>query len=285
MTAQEARLQCQKALQSIYDTGEAAAISRQLLEWLAEKNLPAGRSYPHWNLPETVQEKLEEISARLLKHEPLQYVLGEAWFFGQRFLVNKNVLIPRPETEELVEWILSDDLIRKQDCKVLDIGTGSGCIPITLKRKAASADVWACDVSEAALDLARKNAERLQAGVQFLLLDILDEQQWTSLPSFDLIVSNPPYIPAGEALQMDRHVREFEPHLALFVPDGDPLLFYRTICSLAKKKLRPGGAVYLEVHIDHAGAVSALFENAGYTCHTRKDMQGAERMVRAESRR
>jgi release factor glutamine methyltransferase len=193
-----------------------------------------------------------------------------------KLYVDKNVLIPRPETEELVQWIVDRNKVLKPDLQVLDIGTGSGCIAIALKRKLPSATVYACDVSGAALNVAAKNAAALGAPINFIEADILDKATWTNFPEFDIIVSNPPYIPRNEQSEMSKNVVAHEPHLALFVDNEDPLVFYRAIKAFAEKKLSSEGELFFEIHEDLADQTAQLFQRS----ELRKDMQGKNRMLR-----
>jgi release factor glutamine methyltransferase len=216
----------------------------------------------------------------LSKNQPVQYVLHESWFCGMKFYVDKHVLIPRPETEELVEWVATS--ASAGPLSILDVGTGSGCIAISLKKKLPTAFVHACDISPEALTVARRNATDLGADIDFLLLDILDSSQRGGLPSLDLIVSNPPYIPLKDKSSMSPHVVDHEPHLALFVKDEDPVIFYQAIAGLGKERLSPGGALFAEIHEALAGMVVNVFKKAGYQeIIVRKDIQGKNRMVKA----
>ncbi len=220
------------------------------------------------------QERFYQYSSRLLAATPVQYVTGYAWFMGQKFKVNEEVLIPRPETEELVEWVRSSS---KQDQPlILDIGTGSGCIPIMLKTLIPCATVHAVDISPGAVGMARQNAREKNAEIVFFELDFLDEDQWSLLPAVDVIVSNPPYIPLHDKHTMEKHVVDHEPHLALFVPDEDPLLFYKAMLRFAEQKLKPGGMIFWEIHHELA---PKLAEICAHPVEIRKDMQGRERMV------
>jgi release factor glutamine methyltransferase len=227
----------------------------------------------------------QEYLLRLMKHEPVQYVLHEAWFYGLKFYVDEHVLIPRAETEELVDWIVRDaaTLLRPEGgpLRILDIGTGSGCIPIAIRKKLAGAEVTSCDVSEAALEVARRNAQAHGVKIEFRLADILDPIARESLTRYDIIVSNPPYVPLKDKRQMAKHVMDYEPHLALFVPDEDPLIFYRAIAGFGIQHLLPRGSIYVEIHEELSGPVTELFRQAGYTTEKKSDMQGKERMVKA----
>ena len=190
-------------------------------------------------------------------------------------------MIPRPETEELVKWIEDDS--KGATVKLLDIGTGSGCIPITLKLALPKAEVSAMDISMGALGVAKENARRLQADVDLFLFDFLDKSGWNELPKYDVIVSNPPYIPETEQHTMHTNVKDFEPGQALFVPGDDAQLFYRHIAEFGLAHLNEGGAVYCELHVDHATATQELFENAGYSfTELRQDIHGNNRMLKAQ---
>jgi release factor glutamine methyltransferase len=191
------------------------------------------------------------------------------------------VLIPRPETEELVEWVIANCKFPIDELSILDIGSGSGCIPIALKRKLRKADVWGCDISEAALQVATRNAETLGAAINFLLLDFLNKEERRRLPSFDIIISNPPYVPEKDREQMHPNVLNYEPHTALFVSDNDALIFYKAIAEFAVEHLNPGGAIYLEIHEELGDAVLSLFTSKGYKTELKKDMQGKDRMIKA----
>lgn len=227
-------------------------------------------------LTATQTQKLKEVASRLNAHEPVQYILEEAWFYGRPFFVNSNVLIPRPETEELVQEVLK----YQSSQSVLDIGTGSGCIPITIKLEHPETKVFAIDISEEALAVARQNAKTLKAEVNYQRLDILKESlAWQQL---DVIVSNPPYIALHEKPDMEKHVVDFEPHLALFVADDDPLIFYNVIAQKARIALKDKGILLVEINARFGGAVAALFTALGYRdVVVLKDMMGKDRMVRA----
>ncbi|MBL7806752.1 MAG: peptide chain release factor N(5)-glutamine methyltransferase, partial [Saprospiraceae bacterium] len=226
-------------------------------------------------------ELLDRIEARLLQGEPVQYILGEADFFGLKFLVNPSVLIPRQETEELVAWVL-EWLPPLVPLRLIDIGLGSGCIGITLQKKQPAIELWGIDKSEAALETARQNATRLLPGktVHLLHADILNQLDWAKLPQASVIVSNPPYIPFTEQHLVPEHVAAHEPGMALFVENEDPLLFYRTIAAFAREKLLPGGALFFECNEFNASEVLQLLQDQGFSqVELRKDLAGAERMV------
>lgn len=215
--------------------------------------------------PKEAAHTLQKYIERVNKGEPVQYVVGEEYFFGRKFQVNPCVLIPRPETEELIRTVLLWQAHRKnamERLRMLDIGTGSGCIPITLFLELGNVDVYATDISNAALSVAVKNAELLQANVTFVEHDILKE----GLPvtNLDVVVSNPPYITEHEAAAMKPNVLNFEPHLALFVPDEDPLLFYKQIAERAMETLKPTGLLAVEINENFGTDVLQLFLRIGF---------------------
>lgn len=210
-------------------------------------------------LPEFAQEKVNGITARLCRHEPLQYILGSARFHGHKFKVTPAVLIPRPETEQLVDLIVDEN--PSSDLRVLDMGTGSGCIAISLARALKFAQVDALDVSRDALAVARENAVALKVKVNFFESDMLSPQPPAH---YDIIVSNPPYVCWSERDAMDRNVKDYEPGQALFVPDNDPLLFYKAIAPYAARSLDRGGHLYLEINQRFGNDVKCLLEAEGF---------------------
>ena len=230
----------------------------------------------------------------MLKEKPIQYITGEAWFYGLRFEVNENTLIPRPETEELVEWIIESQKskVKSQKISILDIGTGSGCIPISLKKEIPNAIVSAIDVSEKALEMARKNAVDNEVEVHFILQNILEIDTLNELPisnfqfqtEFDVIVSNPPYVRNLEKQEIKKNVLDYEPHLALFVEDSDALLFYRKIAQLALTSLTPNGKLFIEINQYLGKETVELLENLGFkNIELRKDFVGNDRMICCEA--
>lgn len=281
MTLQEATRYSTRELLAIYEEGEAATMSDWIMEHLTGSKRAVRISQAKKELLPEQTDRLAAILQRLLRHEPLQYVLNEAWFCGLRFYVDKNVLIPRPETEELVEWIITNCKFPIDQLTILDIGSGSGCIPIALKRRLGKAVVWSCDSSPEALTVAQKNARDLGVDVHFKELDFLDSSQREQFPSFDIIVSNPPYIPEKDKGQLQPNVLDYEPAAALFVPDDDPLVFNRAIADFGKKHLNTGGAIYMEIHEDLGTAAAELFRKNGYETELKRDMQGKERMLKA----
>lgn len=275
-------------LQTTIQRLEAGGIdeARRQAEWLLEHTLGVTRiglytAPEHPVLPEQ-QALLATCVARRLQHEPVQYIVGYADFFGLRFLVSPEVLIPRPETELVTEQALAR-LIPVEAPRVLDIGTGSGCIAITLQHQRPDAQVWACDLSPGALSVARQNANRHQCPVRFVEADLWAADFVTRMPTaLDLIVSNPPYIPSGEAATLAPEVRDFEPHLALFAGE-DPLRFYLALARAGAMLLRPGGWIVVETHADFGRAVCNLLEQAGYaSVRLEQDLAGKPRMVEAQ---
>lgn len=227
------------------------------------------------------KEEIDNIINRIINHEPIQYITGVAPFYGFFFHVDKNVLIPRPETEELVYTI--EKYIKRQGNlapKILDIGTGSGCIPITINKLFPKAIVVGIDLSEDALNIARANNDRLKTRVTFKRCDFLEETSWVDLGEFDIIISNPPYIPHREKNAMTSNVLDYEPHLALFVEDDDPLIFYRKIFEFGERHANDV-AIFLECNEYNAGEVLSLFE-ATYHAQIIKDLQGKDRIVAAQ---
>ena len=266
-------------LQKIYSLDEATPIT----DWVFEKMASLKRTdiikNPNKTISAAAEGRINKALQELLTHKPVQYVLGEAWFGTLKLKVNEHVLIPRPETEELVEQLIRDRKSKLTDPVILDIGTGSGCIPIAIKRSLPAANITSIDISEKALGLAKENAAMHNAHIRFTQVDFLDEKNWPGLPLSDIIISNPPYIPVREKEKLDRNVTAFEPHLALFVPDGSPLIFYEKIALFGKTHLKPQGKIYLETHEELAKEVASLFMRDYQTVMIKKDIYGKERMV------
>lgn len=277
-----------RQLTQVYDDYEAKAIARMVYEvrfGLMPSDLFIGKDT---QLSTDDQKLLAENTQRLLTGEPVQYVLGEAEFGGRTFHVEPGVLIPRPETYELCQWIMEERRGKKEEgrnASILDIGTGSGCIACTLAAELADAEVTAWDISDDALRIATENAKRTNVHVSFEKVDVLNtsllnrERPATGL---DIIVSNPPYICNKERATMERNVLEHEPELALFVPDDDPLLFYRTIARFAAKTLNPGGALYFEINPLHVSEMQQMLSEEGFS-HTeiRNDQFGKQRFTKS----
>jgi release factor glutamine methyltransferase len=267
------------ALQKIYSLGEATAITDWVFDKMASLKRTDILKNPDKLITPVAGKLIQKTLQELLLHKPVQYVLGEAWFYRMKFKVNEHVLIPRPETEELVEQLIKDRKSKLTDPAILDIGTGSGCIPIAIKKSLPASKVTGIEVSTNALEVAKENAALHNAHIHFLHMDFLDESAWPSLPLFDIIISNPPYIPIHEKEKLGKNVTDFEPHLALFVPDKSPLLFYEKIAAFGRRHLLPNGKIYLETHEDHAKETAALFLNQYQTVMIKKDLYGKERMI------
>ena len=284
MTIQQAYLQLLQQLSTLYDNRESGNIADLVIEKITGLRKIDRIVYKDTIISTEQQNLLSKITSELQQHKPVQYAIGEAWFMGMKLLVNEQVLIPRPETEELANWIIQDiKTNKKMEISVLDIGTGSGCIPIAIKQLLPYTSVTAIDISEGALQIAKMNSVSQNVLIDFLLLDILDEVSWQQLGQFDIIVSNPPYIRTSEGLSMRKNVMEYEPHLALFVSDNDPLLFYKKIAAFAKTHLNQTGIIYVEVNEELAQEVASVFhQNGFFNIEIRKDMQGKDRMVSAK---
>lgn len=230
-------------------------------------------------LSEATRERIKRITDRLAQREPIQYILGSTRFYGHAFKVTPAVLIPRPETEELVDRIVREE--RVEGLRLLDIGTGSGCIAISLEKQLRKPWVYALDISAEALEVATHNAIVNEASVHFIRQDILNEPDWTE-EALDIIVSNPPYVMDREREEMEEHVLAHEPHGALFVPDEDPLLFYRTIARFGLHHLKEGGRLYFEINAALGDETRDLIAGLGYTdCLLIKDMAGKDRIIKA----
>ena len=225
------------------------------------------------------QLAFETAATALLAGRPIQYITGKTWFMGEPYIVNEQVLIPRPETEELVDWVIEYAAIKGKALRILDIGTGSGCIAIALKKALPDAIVSAIDISTGAIKIAAANAAALNADIELIALDILNT---AFLPDqYDVIVSNPPYIPMQEMKNMELQVTDHEPNIALFVPDEDPLIFYKAIARLAKLHLSTNGQLFFEIHYDQGDAMVALLDDMHFHAELRTDLFGKDRMIRA----
>lgn len=274
-----------KRLTSYYDIQEARGIVRLLLSDLYGMSLTDICVGALDRLTEEQMQQIEDAMLRLEKGEPVQYVTGKAHFCDRTFLVSPSVLIPRPETELLCQLIADNDqaVTGNGEIRVLDMGTGSGCIAITLALSMQNASVEAWDVSAEALNMAKSNAESLGASVSFEQKDILGLDENNVERCYDIIVSNPPYICNKEAAQMEHNVLDFEPHLALFVPDEDPLLFYSAIARFARQALKVGGVLYFEINPLYADALCSMLSSLGFanvTIHV--DQFGKQRFISAK---
>ncbi len=232
-------------------------------------------------LSEIKKDAIKKIVTRLKNQEPIQYILGETEFYGLTFKVNPSVLIPRPETEELVDWILKSEL--PESPVIFDVGTGSGCIPISLKKNLPNAQVLACDISKESLKIANKNAKINRVEVEFILQDFLNLQAPEGFPKLDILISNPPYVRDSEKKLMEKNVLDFEPETALFVPDDDPLRFYKALVEFGNDRLRKGGLMFWEINEAFGKECVLLLKENGYSnVELRKDLNGKYRMVKAQ---
>ena len=271
-------------LQTIQEESEIESFFFILTEYLLNLKRIDISLNPDFEVSETDLETWNTIISELKTEKPIQYITGEAWFYGYRFEVNENTLIPRPETEELVEWIVESTKHEAGSLKlnILDIGTGSGCIPISLKKELPNAEVFTIDVSEKALEMARKNAVDNEVEVNFMLKNILETD--SLVEKYDVIVSNPPYVRNLEKQEIKKNVLAYEPHLALFVEDSDALLFYRKIAQLALTSLTPNGKLFFEINQYLGKETVALLENLGFkNIELRKDFVGNDRMICCEA--
>lgn len=273
----------QHSLRDIYPPEEIRSFTRLILEKVCGIRPHQLLMDKDKELSDTEKEEVKEIVQRLKLSEPIQYILGSTCFYEDEYMVNPSTLIPRPETEELVERVLNDH--QNKSLSLLDIGTGSGCIAIALAKRLLKADVTAVDISEKALETAQGNATRLHvSNVSFLRVDILSEEETREkLPRrFDVIVSNPPYVMEKEKVEMEQNVLRYEPDGALFVPDNDPLLFYRRIARLGREKLNPGGCVYFEINAQLGEEMKILMIDEGYRdVLLWKDLSGKDRIIKA----
>jgi len=286
MTIKEAGVKAKKILTGYYDSREVSAITDMMLEDLTGFNRVDRILHDRDVLTDAQLTELLCDIKYLQLQMPVQYVLGYAYFADLKLKVNSQVLIPRPETEELVDWavetIAAQSLPTLAHQSLLDIGTGSGCIPLAIKRKCPALNVMACDISDGALGVARHNARLLDLKVSFSKLDILDDSSESLLPQLDYIISNPPYIDHQEKAEMEAHVLAYEPHLALFPDLKLPAtVFYQRIGYLATRKLKPGGHLFFEVNPINVKEVLQMLDGLGFTrIELKEDLQGKQRMVK-----
>ena len=279
MTLAEIKIATKQQLSKKIDAIELNSLLGMLIEEVTGWNRVQQVVEINTPLSEIQINKFTEYTQALLNDKPIQYILGKAWFMGLDYKVNEHVLIPRPETEELIEWVVEYANIIGKPLQLLDIGTGSGCIAISLKKALPECTVTGLDISAEALSIAKTNASSLNANVEWIEQDILGNVQFPNL--YDVIVSNPPYIPMREKDNMQEQVKNHEPAIALFVPNEDPLLFYRTIAQLAKKQLAPKGQLFFEIHYDQGKALLQLLDDMHFHAEIRRDSFGKNRMIRA----
>ncbi|HUS00799.1 MAG TPA: peptide chain release factor N(5)-glutamine methyltransferase [Chitinophagaceae bacterium] len=295
MTVDELYKDFVEQLKTIYDEREANNIADWVFESIAGGTRLDRISNKQQAISSSTIQQLNNALQQLLQHKPVQYVLGDAWFYKMKLKVNEHVLIPRPETEELVEWVVEEIRNKKSEISkkvakltphnsqltLLDIGTGSGCIAIAIKKELPDVEMSAVEISEDALSLAKENAAGQNVKINFLQLDFLDEGSWPSLGSFNILISNPPYIPGNEKIKLAKNVVDHEPHLALFVNDDNPLIFYQKIADFADKHLKEEGKIFVEVHEDHTSEVQQIFKENDFATEIKKDIYGRDRMIKS----
>jgi release factor glutamine methyltransferase len=269
-----------QALARLYDANEIKALTLLVVNDICGLSKAKIKAFPETEITQTQGEKLSATLTRLKTGEPVQYILGHTEFYGLPFKVNPSVLIPRPETEELVEWALASVSSEQlAGLSILDIGTGSGCIAISLKKNLPGALVSAIDISTQALAIAKQNAELNGVEIDFIEVDILNIK--SEIPKSDIIISNPPYVTLEDKKQMHTNVNDFEPHTALFVPDNDPLIFYKAIADFALKNLSENGKLFFEINESLGNETVELLKGKGFkNIDLRKDMSGRDRMVK-----
>lgn len=282
MTIKALRLNFYDALNDLYSQSEIDVFFYSLMDYYFKK--PKVDVYLNQN------EKLDQISESIMikalheltNNKPLQYITSETEFYGLKFNLSESVLIPRPETEELVEWIIKDHIKKEGEFKILDLGTGSGCISVSLARFLKKSKVYAVDLSNKALDQARENAKLNNEDVTFEVCDILDKNLPNHFKNFEVFVSNPPYVRNLEKKEMKQNVMHYEPHMALFVPNNDPLKFYRAILQIATKRLVSGGKLYFEINQYLGSEMKDLVASYEFSdIELKKDSFGKDRMLRA----
>lgn len=281
-TLAESKSKLISSLISLYGLNEAESLARAAVAFLTGYSPVEQVLHKNDVLTDSILEKLENFQLRLSQYEPLQYILGETEFLGRKFIVDSSVLIPRPETEELV--LLADRFIKenfKKNLKILDIGTGSGCISIALKHKNPDSEISALDISEEALVVARKNAAMNSTEIDFRKYNILNfEQEVPFSFTFDMIISNPPYVTESEKMLMQKNVLDHEPATALYVSDEDPLIFYRKIAEFARLNLADGGVIFLEINENYAEQLKSLYLASGFKkTEIEKDLSGRDRFA------
>jgi release factor glutamine methyltransferase len=279
MSLQDTKQAIKHQLGNLYDAIEMNSMVNIIIEEVTGWDALHQNIHKNDALETSQIEQLDHYVEQLLTGKPLQYIIQKAWFLGKAYFVNEAVLIPRPETEELVEWIIEYAQIINKPLSILDIGTGSGCIPISLKLAIPNAHITAIDISKEALAIAEQNAASYHTEIEWIAQDILQTKQLKD--RYDIMVSNPPYIPLREKVAMQKQVADHEPEIALFVPDQFPLIFYSKIAHIGKSALKPNGQLFFEIHYDQGEAIIALLNEMGYHAELRQDIFGKDRMVRA----
>ncbi|MCO5934973.1 peptide chain release factor N(5)-glutamine methyltransferase [Mucilaginibacter sp. RB4R14] len=285
-TIKDVFLSFQQVLNQVYDDREIQSVALLVMEEITGMSRAKIKAFPEDNIPSEAAEKIQSILDELKTSKPVQYILGSTEFYGLNFLVTPATLIPRPETEELVEWVLESQKLKVKSQKsvsILDIGTGSGCIAISIAKNLPGALVTALDISVDALHTAKQNAVINEVEVDFVHDDILHTKFEIKNSIFDIIISNPPYVTLEDKLQMHQNVTGFEPHKALFVPEHDPLIFYKAITDFAIRGLSDGGQLFFEINENFSKKIIELLSRKKFiNIELRKDMSGRDRMVKAE---
>lgn len=263
-------------LDPICSSSEASSITSMILKAKASVTRADIIKNPGMSLLPNIEKDLQNALSELLIHKPVQYVIGSCWFNNMEFNVNEHVLIPRPETEELVN-LINKNYQDSNALSVLDIGTGSGCIPVSIKKNNPTFSVSAIDISPAAIAIAQTNSKTHSSAINFIELDFLNKSNWNILEKYDIIVSNPPYIPESDKKNMEKNVLDFEPHLALFVPESTPLVFYEAIMRFGKTHLNVSGKIFMEIHASFGKEIEAMFKENEYDVEVIKDMYGKDR--------
>jgi len=282
MTFEAAEQSLATALDGLYENREAATIAGMVMEFVTGKSKMDRWLQKNELLPIEDLKRLEKYSNELLTGKPVQYVLGQAWFAELCLTVNEHTLIPRPETEELVNLCASwaaTNKIQDAPLQILEVGTGSGCIAIALQQKMPAAIITAIDISAEAIEVATINAAKYNAPIQFKTVDFLDEARWPEMDNYDIIISNPPYIADIEKESMAGHVLDFEPHTALFVTNNNPLIFYSALANFGNKYLHKDGAVFVEINQALGIQTQDVFEQKNYTTLLKKDLFENDRMI------
>ena len=269
-----------------YEKREAANIADWVFENATGLNRLDRCLYENIEVNKKSEKQIENYLHELLQHKPVQYVLQEAWFYKMKFFVNEDVLIPRPETEELVSWVIENVRstiydVRCNELQLLDVGTGSGCIAVSLKKGLENASVTAIDVSGKALSVAKKNADLLQAQINFMEINFVDESLWNMLSMYDVIVSNPPYIPENEKEKLAKNVTAYEPGVALFVQSDSPFIFYEKIAKFAQSHLKQDGEIFVEIHENYSLDTEDIFKSYHFKTEIKEDIYGKKRMIKA----
>jgi release factor glutamine methyltransferase len=281
----QASLHIREALSGLFSEREIAPLTKQIICHVCQLQSHRFLSDKDKQLSETERQSVAKIVSRLKKNEPIQYIIGETEFYGLSFNINSSVLIPRPETEELVEWAVCStgmETACPDKFRILDIGTGSGCIAIALAKRFPEAQVFGLDIAPDALMIAEMNEKKNGVAVQWIQGDILNMPDAEIPASLDIIISNPPYILPSEQSDMQENVLAYEPHGALFVPEDRPLLFYERIAGIGRQKLKPGAYLYFEINAAWGAAVQEMLSQQGYEdVQLKQDISGKDRMIRA----